>query len=409
MLRSSLQFFLLATAIAACSDAGGGSTETWRAERDTVGDTIVIRTVAGSVWGDTARLVERLSIGVAEGTELEMLGNVRAIAVAQDGTVYVSDRVGPMLRQYAPDGRFLRIVGRSGGGPGEYARPDGGLAVLRDGRVVLRDPGNARLAIYAPDGTPAGTWRISGNLNTSRRMYTDTAGALYTLAVVDREEFAVGLWRFGPDGTPGDTTAAPTWAYEEAEVKAASKDNMNISNVPFSPEEHWTFSPLGYYVGGLSTRYAVDLFRPGSPVLRLERATPAVPVGDEERSVEEKGITENMRTVVPGWVWNGPGIPSTKPPFRELLASDEGNVWVVLSRPARRIAASAADGADEWVEDVAFDVYEPDGRYLGVVRAPDGFQFSPEPVIRGDTVWAVVQDTDGVQYVKRYEIAHPAR
>ena len=115
-----------------------------------------------------------------------------------------------------------------------------------------------------------------------------------------------------------------------------------------------------------------------------------------------------MRTVVPGWAWNGPAVPATKPPFRDLVASAEGNIWVLLSRPARKVAGAAAEG-DEWVEDVAFDVFEPDGRYLGVVRAPEGFRSSPEPVIRGDTVWAVAEDTDGVQYVKRYEIAHPAR
>jgi len=412
MIRFPSTPLLIAAAAGAlgCSDAGGRSAaaESWRAERDTVGDTVIVRTVAGSVWGDTARLVEKLSIGVADGTEEEMLGDIRAIAVAADGTVYLSDRSGPALRQYSPDGRFVGIVGRKGAGPGEYSRPDGGLGVLKDGRVVIRDPGNGRLAMFTRAGEPAGTWRIGGNLNTSRQLYIDTAGALYTLAIVDRENFGVGLARFAPDGTPGDTTAAPKWDYEEAEVIAQTKDNTSISNVPFTPEPRWTFSPLGYYVGGLSSRYAVDLFRPGAPRLRIERTTPPVPVGAEEGAARQREITENMRTIIPGWVWNGPSVPSTKPPFRELLTSAEGNIWVVLSRPARRVPAATADGTDEWVEDVAFDVYEPDGRYLGVVRAPDGFQTSPEPVIRGDTVWAVVEDADGVQFVKRLQLARGA-
>ena len=397
---------IAAAGLLACSDAGGkpAATEAWRAERDTIGDTIVVRTVAGSVWGDTARLVERLSIGVADGTEEEMLGNIRAIAVADDGTVYLSDQSGPALRQYAADGRFLRIIGRKGAGPGEYSRPDGGLGVLKGGRVVIRDPANGRLAMFDSAGEPAGTWRIGGNLNTSRQLYIDTAGALYTLAIVDRENFGVGLARFAPDGTPGDTTPAPKWDYEKAEVIAQTKDNTSISTVPFTPEPRWTFSPLGYYVGGLNSRYAVDLFRPGAPRLRIERTTPPVPVATEEGAARQREITENMRTIIPGWVWNGPSVPSTKPPFRELLASAEGNIWVVLSRPARRVPAASTDGTDEWVEDVAFDVYEPDGRYLGVVRAPDGFQVSPEPVIRGDTVWAVVEDADGVQFVKRLQL-----
>jgi hypothetical protein len=54
---------------------------------------------------------------------------------------------------------------------------------------------------------------------------------------------------------------------------------------------------------------------------------------------------------------------------------------------------------------VVFDVFEPDGRYLGSVATPSGFLAFPEPVFRGDTVWAVVEDADGVRYVRRYEIA----
>ena len=406
---SCLAVIIAAVAVCACSDTAAGPAGTWQAERDTVGDTIVVRTVAGSVWGDTARLVERLSIGVAEGTELEMIGNVRALAVARDGSTYVTDAVGPVIRSYDPDGRFRRIVGRKGAGPGEYSHPDGGLRIMRDGRLVVRDPGNGRLSLYAADGEPDGTWPIGGSLRTTRQLYLDTTGALYTIAMVDAREFRVGLWRLGPDGTPGDTTAAPAWDFEAGQVIAETKNNTRVASVPFSPKGYWTFSPLGYYVAGLSTRYAVDLLRPGAPRLRIERTTAAVPVGDEEGAAAQRAITEDMRTVIAGWVWNGPAVPSKKPPFRDLLTSEEGNIWVVLSRPARRIEATAGDTADEWIEEVAFDVYEPDGRYLGVVRAPDGFRIEPAPVIRGDTTWAVVEDADGVQYVKRYEIVRTLR
>ena len=50
-------------------------------------------------------------------------------------------------------------------------------------------------------------------------------------------------------------------------------------------------------------------------------------------------------------------------------------------------------------------MFEPDGRYLGQVTTPDGFQGYPEPVFRGDTVWAGFEDADGVVYVKRYELS----
>lgn len=57
-----------------------------------------------------------------------------------------------------------------------------------------------------------------------------------------------------------------------------------------------------------------------------------------------------------------------------------------------------------WREPVVFDVFDPDGRYLGEVRAPEGFSLNPSPYIRGDRVWAVVRDELDVSYVVRFRV-----
>ena len=400
--------------LGACAEGDAASRPgAWRAERDTLGDTIVVRTVAGSLR-PPARLVETMSIGAADGeAEAYLLGNMRAIAVAPDGSVYLSD-AGPVLRKYGPDGTFVRAFGRSGRGPGEYSQPDGGLAVLPDGRVVIRDPGNGRLSVFSADGDPLATWRIPSTLNTGRRLYADTAGNLRTLVITDPGtgpgDWKMGLARFGPDGSPGDSMPAPEWDYEPAVISGQSRNSSNYEDVAFTPQVHWTFSPFGYYVGGLSSAYRIDLLRRGAPVLRIERATPGVPVASDEAADHRRVATENMRRNFPGWTWNGPDIPATKPPFRGIFAGEDGRIWVLLSRPGVKSgeppAESAANRFSEplWSEPVAFDVFEPDGTYLGEVSAPEGFLRYPEPVFRGDTVWAATEDPDGVRYVKRLEV-----
>ena len=57
-----------------------------------------------------------------------------------------------------------------------------------------------------------------------------------------------------------------------------------------------------------------------------------------------------------------------------------------------------------WRESVRYDVFEPDGTYLGVVVPTDEFSPYVNPVFDGDHVWAVTRDELGVERVVRYRI-----
>jgi hypothetical protein len=420
-------FFLLATLVLAAAACGGSEqprAAAWQAEYDTIGDTVVVRTVAGSVWGDTAELVADITIGEFEGRDEYMFGRVRSLAVGPDGSIYVFDSHAMELRKYAPDGTYVATFGREGGGPGEYKRPDGGLAVLPDGRVLLRDPGNTRIGVYSPTGEYIDSWRIRGSFNTSRPLHVDTAGNSHTLILLDAQaevtDWTFGLVRYTPEGMPSDTIPAPRYDYEPPELVASHVDgdnrSMSVNNVPFAPDVEWTYSPLGYMVGGVSTRYAIELFIAPGRVLRIERGNwDPVPVLDAERAEQERIMTANMRQTEPGWHWKGDPIPATKPPWGGFFVGERGRIWVLLHQEAYQIESDEEPEerpgeipTRTWVEPVAFDVFEPDGRYLGMVRAPRGFSRYPHPVFRSDTVWATVRDELEVPYVVRFHIQHPA-
>jgi hypothetical protein len=408
----------------ACGGSESSGGHDWQAVHDTIGDTIVVRTVAGSVWGDTAELVADVTIGQFEGPDEYMFGRIRSLAAAPDGSIYLFDSHVPALRKFAPDGTYLATFGREGGGPGEYKRPDGGLGVLPDGRVLLRDPGNTRISVYSPEGEYLDGWRIRGSFNTSRRLYIDAAGNSYTMILLDTEadvtEWTFGLVRYSSDGEPGDTLRAPSFDHEPSELVARRVDgddhSTSVNNVPFTPTASWTHSPLGYMVGGVATRYALDLFITPDRVLRIERANwEPVPVLSEEKAEREAITTANMRQTQPDWRWNGDPIPDTKPPYRGIYIGERGRIWVLLHQQARKIE-SEEEGEElrpgeappqTWWEPVAFDVFEPDGQYLGMVRAPEGFSRSPRPFMRGDTVWAVVRGELEVPYVVRSHVQRP--
>ena len=418
--RSS-RVVLFAVFVASCGEGGGGGGRAWQAVIDTVGDTVVVHTTSGGVWSDTATLVPEMSFGVFDGPDEFMFGRVSALAVNQNGDIYVTDQQVPAVRKYSAEGEYLYDLGREGGGPAEYRRPDGGLAVLTDGRVLVRDPGNNRINVYSADGDDLTSWRLPGGLSTSRRLYVDVNDNAYAMvlseAVSDVTQWKYGLAKYTPEGIHEDTLLAPTWDYDPPVVVGRREGSSSSTSVPFNADDSWTFSPLGYFVGGVSVDYQLDLYRVDEPRLRISKDWTAVPVIPDEGEEQERRIRENFTRQFPGWKWNGPGIPDTKPPYRDIMVTAEGRIWVTVSQESRATMTVAEARAEEeasgrpqmrYAEPPAFDVFEPDGRFLGHVRVPEDFRSSPDPIVRGDYVWAVARDELDVISIVRYKVTFPS-
>ncbi len=385
-------------------------------ERDTIGDTVVVRTLAGSAWGGEATLVPEVSIGEMEGDLAYLMGNVQSIAVADDGTIYVLDSQGPELRAYGADGRYLRTIGRPGEGPGELKAP-GAIALLSDQRLVVRDPGNGRIQAYGPDGAPAGAWPVvRGSFRTSTPLPVDSADNMYVFVVrdmqVDVRDWKRALARIGPDGVAGDTLDIPDAEWEAPSLEARSENSVAINSVPFSPSEEWMLHRDGYFVHGVSTDYRFTLLKPGAP-LRIEKAWEPVAVASGEKDQRERQITRNMRGIDPSWKWGGPGIPDTRPAYESLYAGLDGRIWVEVAAPSVKVEDTDYDATDpnaipnEWQSRFVLDVFEDDGTYLGRVIPPADLRTHPQPVFDGDHVWGVTTDELGVQRVVRYRLTLP--
>ncbi|MXX79056.1 MAG: hypothetical protein F4Z33_08930, partial [Gemmatimonadales bacterium] len=109
-------FAVLSVAFAAC----GTGTEVALGPQvvtDRIGDTVVVRTLSGSVWGGDAALVPELSIGEVEGPDEYLFGRIGSIAVDDDRNVYVFDQQAREVRMFGPEGGYVRTLGGPGQGP----------------------------------------------------------------------------------------------------------------------------------------------------------------------------------------------------------------------------------------------------------------------------------------------------
>ena len=394
-------------------------------------DTIV-KMASRPIHSGIATLVEEVSIGVADGAEEYMLGEVADIAVARDGSIYVYDRKVPAIRKYDAKGKYVRTVGRKGQGPGEYLSGSG-LAIMSDDRLLLWDTGNWRINVYSASGESIATWStpsgVSGSSSAtySRALTVDTAGFVYFRRdVINRLQPGTRrtVWvRLHPDGRLADTLSLPDLPGAARTLNATSPDGHSSMGValPFGASAVTTLSPLGYLVTGVPDRYSFELRIPGQPVLSVRRDVKPAPVTGAERDSARGAVTERLRQVDPLWSWSGPGIPATKPLYESLAIGTDGRIWVPivpeLTPRTGSVSSMGPMGASrgggpptqrprEPAKEIPsrpalFDVFEPNGAYVGQVQVPPRVSTA---VRRGNYVWGVAFDEDDVASVKRYRV-----
>jgi hypothetical protein len=123
--------------------------------------------------------------------------------------------------------------------------------------------------------------------------------------------------------------------------------------------------------------------------MRITRAFEPVPVTGEDVDSAIAGL--DWFTSQGGRV-DRSRIPDVKPALRGMLVAGDGHLWV---------AATTRDRSDEGY---VFDVFDPEGRYLGPLRLPFRLSTYPPPVIRNGVVLGVTQDELEVPFVVRARI-----
>ncbi len=103
----------------------------------------------GNVLNEWGTFADGVSTPIADGTFNEPWG----IAIAPDGSVYVTDTWNHRIEKFTPTGKFITAWGIFGQGetPDSFYGPRG-LAVDAEGRVYITDTGNKRIVVFDSDG-----------------------------------------------------------------------------------------------------------------------------------------------------------------------------------------------------------------------------------------------------------------
>jgi hypothetical protein len=361
-------------------------------------------------------VAEDLRIGTVAGEPEYQFGRLAFMDVADDGTIYAMDLQAAEVKVYDAQGTFLRTIGGPGQGPGEIAQGAVFVYLDPDGGLVIPDLGNRRVNRYTADGEPAGSFPISIEAGIPTVWVLDDAGRLMAqlrgmnvpgmAALEDGDPIVV----YDTTGTVVDTVAV----LPKGQTLAGTTEGQ-LSMVLFSPEPVWDLASDGAVFYAMSDQYRVLINAPDGTLSRIiTRESTPKPVEERDRVAILRLMRQQYGEfgVPPAQIeqiLQGVGFADFYPVFGQLFIGPEETLWVQRIRSARDMAGDAEEeiefdpqaiGSPEW------EVFDSEGRYMGVVTLPDRFQ----PVtVRGDHLFGIWRDELDVQYVMRVRVNIPAQ
>ena len=385
---------LLLAACGSGTDAGPG----WSGTVDTLpSGEIVVHNADEPLWApdEAWQVVEDLRIGEAMSEGPDLFGGIYSFDVDAWGRIFVLDDQAQEVRIFDSEGAFVRTVGRRGEGPGEFTQA-GSVDLSRNGEIWVMGLGQGRVSIYDTAGTFLRQERTDGGFIV--RPYPGGFDPMGRYNVLIPTGGMRTMARFDQSYTPIDTISLPENPEEGEYFEYVSEDGSSRmrAGVPFQGYMTWRFSPTGTVWTLLTGRYELTEMTIDGKVLRtITKDHEPLPVTDEER---EQAI-ENLEWFTrQGGQIDRSKFPGTKPSTVSFFVDDEGNLWVERQVPA----------ADE--DDVGrlFDLFDGQGRYLGMLRLPFDLRNSvPAPIVREGVLYGVTSDEIGVLFVVRGRVVKP--
>lgn len=407
MRKHTILVSALALSLAACGD--GGPDSGWAGTvTDSAGVQLVTNPTSGT-WaaGEGWTVEEELSIGGMAGGLVYQFGQVTGVTVDEGDTLYVVDQQAREVRVFAPDGTWLRTIGKPGSGPGEFGLGVGGV-FLTGGEVRVPDIQNQRVSRFAPDGGYLGEFRLHFERGIPWRWDGPVDGRLLSqLRVLTPDaasEASAGdpVVAWADDGTMADTLI----------VLPPGQGVTFAGGMPqfhfFEPEPMWDAGSDGRLVSGLNHELRLEVRDPDGALRRvISLPRERQPVTERDRRVFLDGLREAMggQGVPPeavGMMLDRATFAEHYPAYASLMAGPEGTVWVQRFRTGADIAEDEEAtfdiqdmGSNEW------DVFDAEGRYLGLLAFPARVQ----PLLaQGERIYGVARDELDVQSLKVYRI-----
>lgn len=344
-------------------------------------DGYVIALTRGAPLYDSTpfRLVELTRVHEDPRVEASLLKDPGTFRPGPNGTLIVAERSIGRILVYDAEGEFIRQIGSIGSGPGQFQRVNS-IQVIGDS-LVFYDPGLHRLSIFDENG-----WLIE-------TISTVEYGPYGTVNLLPQNLLAIYRTQGSKDST---YMTARVFRMETGETVAS----LRTGAVELA-DEGWTYGdPIPF--NGVPIAQTV----PCSRILMSSGREPEIDLYDVlGRLIRRIALDLPSRKVTADHVrryWAGDDIRRTSQGVEPASPREKANKVFAESAGWWR-GAVVDDSGYIWLQDAftfypsyqptEFHVFDPEGRYLGMVKLPSEARASRTGIyIEGGLLYALVRD-----------------
>jgi hypothetical protein len=404
-MKTRAMITLISSVSVLAAGCGGGEVRWAGTITDSAGVTVVFNTDVG-IWalGEEWTLEEDLRIGAVDGPPEYQFGQVLQIAVDSKGRIFVLDGQAQHVQVYSPVGVHEQTIGARGSGPGEL---QAGLALLigTGDTLLVPDGQNLRFNRYAPDGSSAGSTKLPIEEGRPMSFRATASGVIVEQlrplmlpgqpAIENPKDVVVLL---ANDGTVTDTLMT----FSSGESMSSGAFTL------FAPEPAWDITDDLQLLFGINDDYRITLYTDGQPDRIFIKYFQRQPIREADAEAIKSEIRRRMTQYGASAEQISRQLDRVQfadyfPAFNIVGAGPNGTTWVQHFRPLSdlseeelaSIVGRANFGGPNW------DVFDAQGRYLGVVTMPE--DFTPK-LFRGDKIYGIWRDELDVQYVLRLRV-----
>jgi outer membrane protein assembly factor BamB len=339
----------------------------WKGSITKEGGVTIVKNPKDPIYKDPIlTLKEDFALGGPNATGDNSFNQIRTAAIGDDGTIYVLDGKESHVKMFDASGKYLKTFARKGQGPGELESPSA-ISINRTKKEIMIQEISRRLSYFAMDGrflrnqSVKDVWALRARVDSQGNIVVQEG-------MLDPKDPRYLTKKFNAD------------MKLIAELAKSPAPSPSVFN-PLMAIAYWTIDKDDNIVYGYPKTYEIKFFGPSNAVVKkVMRDYDPVEITEAEKEEQRKG---NPSDVMGGMKLE---FERYHPAFRRFFLSDKGHIFVQTWEKTK-------DGL------TVHDVFDADGRFLArLPLALTGIE------IRNGKYYALEEDAEGYQMIKRYSV-----